>query len=401
MQKKEQGKARFSQIELIVLVNAFVYMCPAIYTTFFSAYLSQEGLSVSQIGVLFSLAPAMYIVATPLWARLADFTGRRVRVLMGICLGTAGSLMLFFVSKGFTACFFAALLLDAFVTSVVPLSDSVLLEESKRLKVSFSVVRLGGTVGYAAVVVTCGFFFSANPALMFPVAACAFVLFAGVLALLPKNQKPAEKMSKQPVRLAGAGGIRAYLTTEFWFVLLFGFLGYIGLSFIAAYVGSYMIALGYGHMEIAIAGTISALSEIPTLLFIRRGIGKHSLVNVLFLSCMLFGLRAFLVSTGRLSLMYCASLLQSVTYMPLYFCCVTYVSGHLPPEAQSQGQSLLVLFQSGMGGIVGYLLGGQAVQWLGMKNGYRLFAAIILVGALVLMGVYQMKCKRKEQCSHD
>ena len=81
--------------------------------------------------------------------------------------------------------------------------------------------------------------------------------------------------------------------------------------------------------------------------------------------------------------------------MPLYYCCVTYVSAHLPDSQQSQGQSLLVLCQSGLGGMTGYLLGGQAVAAWGAAVTYRVTAVLITVFASALYAWY-LHTQRKD-----
>ena len=381
-------------VTMVVLANAFVYICPAIYTTFLSAFLSRDGLTASQIGIIFSLSPLMYLIAAPLWAKLADYTGKRTQILAMICVGAAASLLLFYFSSGFTAYFIAALLLDIFVTSLVPLSDSIVLFRARKLNVPFSTVRLGGTFGYALVVILCGFILTGKGEVMFPAAAGAFMLYALLMLFFPQSAEQGSPKSHK----APNGGILKEMTPEFCFVLAFAFLGYVGLSVISAYMGSFMVSKGYDHMEIAIASTISALSEVPTLLLIRRWTKGKSIVKVLSFCCIMFAVRALLVSSGSLPLIYGASLLQSVTYMPLYYCCVTYVSEHLPPEKQSQGQSMLVLCQSGLGGMVGYLLGGQVIQHVGIPTAYRIFALLVLVGATAL-GMLYKKLDRKGRLS--
>ena len=383
----------------ILLANAFVYVCPAIYATFLSAYFTRTGLSAGEMGILFSLSPLMYLMASPLWARLADRTGKRKQVLALVCTGSAVALLLLYRCRSFISTLAAMLLLNVFVTSLVPLSDSIVLMRSKALGIPFSRVRLGGTLGYAIVVILCGFFLHGTGAIMFPIAAASFLLYAALILTFPQ-ESAADSSIAHHARAPLSQGLLRQLQPEFWFVLAFAFLGYTGLSVLSAYFGAFLVGLGYGHLEIAIASTFSALSEVPTLLLMHRLVQRQPIMRLLCLCCIAFALRLALISLGILPLIYAASTLQSVSYMPLYYCCVTYVSEHLPASQQSQGQSLLVLCQSGLGGLTGYLLGGQAVSTLGTTSTYRLFAMLLVFCALGLYACYSYTLKRKD-VQHD
>lgn len=394
MEKRTARLFAHCPLVFVLLANALVYICPAIYTTFLSAYFTRLGLSAGRIGLLFSLSPLMYLLASPRWARLADRSGKRRLVLSGICTGAAASLLLLPLAKGFPVTFLVMLLLDIFVTSLVPLSDSIILMHSRELGIPFSTVRLGGTIGYAIVVILCGFFLRGSGEAMFPTAALAFLLYALLILSFPSEPSPATPREKER-RSGSLLGLVRGMQPEFLFVLAFAFLGYTGLSVLAAYLGAFMVNLGYSHLEIAIASTISALSEIPTLLLIQRFARRQPILRILLISCIAFAVRLLLVSIGTLPLIYGSSLLQSISYMPLYYCCVTYVSAHLPDSLQSQGQSLLVLCQSGLGGLTGYLLGGQAIAAWGAAYTYRLTACVIVLCSLALYAWY-LHTKRKD-----
>ena len=394
MEKRSARLFSRHPLAFVLLANALVYICPAIYTTFLSAYFTRLGFSAGKIGLLFSLSPLMYLLASPRWARLADHSGKRSLVLAGICAGAAVSLVLLPFTRGFVSTFLVMLLLDIFVTSLVPLSDSIVLMQSRAIGIPFSTVRLGGTIGYALVVILCGFFLRGSGRAMFPAAAFAFLLYALLILAFPREQAAASLPGKTKRSASLLGMVRG-MQPEFLFLLAFAFLGYTGLSVLAAYLGAFMVKLGYGHLEIAIASTISALSEIPTLLLIQRYLRKQPVHRILFLSCTAFALRLVLVSSGTLPMIYGSSLLQSLSYMPLYYCCVTYVSAHLPDSQQSQGQSLLVLCQSGLGGMTGYLLGGQAVAAWGAAVTYRVTAVLITVFASALYAWY-LHTQRKD-----
>lgn len=370
----------------LAMMDAFVYMCPAVYATFLSAFYTQKGLTGTQTGILFGISPLMYILVQPHWARLADRTGKRREILCAICIGCAVSLLGFYLGSGFWAYLPVVLMLSSFSTAMVPVSDSIILIRAGACKLPFSYIRLGGTLGYIAVVLLCGRVFTNHPEWMFAGASLMFFLYALTALFLPGEGARQEQQSRRAERTTG---IRAYVHGEFLFVLLFSFCGYVGLSFCTTYVGSYLVQLGYDRMTIAIASVFSAVSEIPVLLLLNRHGNRIRPLHLLLIACLATGLRTLLTGSGVLPCILAAQLLQGPSYMLMYYCCVLFISSHLPEQLQSSGQSLLVLVQSGCGSLVGFIVGGRLIDAVGIHNSYMIYGTATLVGALVLWVVLQ------------
>lgn len=373
----------------VILINAFVYISIGLFAAYQSAFYAQQGISPREIGLLMGIAPLAAILIQPQWAKLADRTGKRKQVLITLCIGAATAMMLFYKAHGFWQYALVLLLLQAFMTSVVPMSDSIVIAETKRIQFPFAFVRMGGTLGYILIVLIAGFTISDRPSLMFPISAVMFIMFALLVSRLPATAKSSQKIPVEQKAKGSVFSLIRILNTELRFMLLIHFWAFSGLAFSMTYLGAYIVQLGYSQSLIGIVSSVSAIIEVPTLLILRRWKPDRSPIPRLALFCAMVGLRALLIGTGFVPTIIIAQLLQCVTYLPIYYICVTYFSEHLPHNRQSQGQGLLMLLQGGLGGLVGFVLGGWIANAIGLQLTYFLYGLAMIVGAAVFYMLYQ------------
>lgn len=372
---------------ILLMVNSFIYIGASVYAPFLSAYYTIRGVSASQIGILLSVGPVVSIVIQPLWAWLSDRSGKRRAVLRMVTLGTAGACLFYYLGSGFGFFFLAAILYASCSTSLVPLSDAIILRRAEEQGLDFAKIRMGGTVGYAVVAFLAGFYLKESPAAQFVLAAGGYLILFWFVGRLPADEIPGPDEEAAGEAASQSGGV--FDSKEILFVLAFAFISNVGLTFLTAFLGVYALELGYDQSLIGGLNFISAMSEVPALLCIRKILKRFGPVAVLSFSCAMMCLRIFLASGGTLAMLLLSQALQCVTYITVYYSCVVYVSQHVRPDRQSRGQSILVMVQAGLGAITGNLLGGVAVERLGIRSAYRTAAlGLILLTALVTLGVW-------------
>ena len=79
----------------LYLINGMYWITASLYLPFITMYFSQKGMDSMQIGILSALLPIASLTVQPLWAALADRTGRRRRVLILLNLCCAAAVLLF------------------------------------------------------------------------------------------------------------------------------------------------------------------------------------------------------------------------------------------------------------------------------------------------------------------
>ena len=230
---------------------------------------------------------------------------------------------------------------------------------------------MGGTTGYAFVVFIVGLYLDRAPQAQFIVVTALSLVFLAAVIALPQARRregartaaqdessaaeaAVEKPAAQPqatsiVRFASDRPVLGiFRTQEIFFILAFAFVSQMGLGFSGSFLGRYVVELGYGQSLVGVLSAVSALSELPILLFSHKLVNRFGVMRLLAFSCVMMVARLVLIGMGTVTTMVAGQLLQSVTYMTVYYCCTRYAAEAVLPGKLSQGQSIFVLVQSGL-----------------------------------------------------
>lgn len=402
----------------LFLINVSFWVACGSCAPFLSAYYKRIGLSFTQIGVLLAIGPIFAIFIQPLWAMLSDRTGKRKLLLILLALCTAGAYLLYYLGASFAVCLLAVLVVSLFSLALLPLCDALVIDRANAYGFPFARIRIGGTLGYAVMVFGAGMFLEKFDGAQFAVASAAYLLFAGAVMLLPqgsarkeaaparkeaasarKEVAPARKKAAPAKRKAVPARESIFDTSEILFVLALALIESLGLGFCGSFTGSYAVELGFGSGLIGVLSCISALSEVPILLFAGKLMDRFGEIPLLIFSGIMMSLRLCLTGMGLVPAMISAQLLQSVTYMTTYICCTQYISKHVRAGKMSQGQSALAIVQSGLAAVASNLFGGMLVDAVGTRQAFFAVAAGVLVVALLVGGVYFLRKGTHTSCA--
>lgn len=388
----------------LFLINVSFWVACGSCAPFLSAYYKRIGLSFTQIGVLLAIGPIFAIFIQPLWAMLSDRTGKRKLLLILIALCTAGAYLLYYLGTSFAVCLLSVLVVSLFSLALLPLCDALVIDRANAYGFPFARIRIGGTLGYAVMVFGAGMFLEKFDGAQFAVASVAYLLFAGAVMLLPqgsarKEAAPARKEAAPAKRKAVPARESIFDTSEILFVLALALIESLGLGFCGSFTGSYAVELGFGSSLIGVLSCISALSEVPILLFAGKLMDRFGEIPLLIFSGIMMSLRLCLTGMGLVPAMISAQLLQSVTYMTTYICCTQYISKHVRAGKMSQGQSALAIVQSGLAAVASNLFGGMLVDAVGTRQAFFAVAAGVLVVALLVGGVYFLRKGTHTSCA--
>lgn len=403
-QVNRTGLEKHSAWLRLFLINVSFWVACGSCAPFISAYYKRIGLSFTQIGVLLAIGPIFAIFIQPLWAMLSDRTGKRKLLLILLALCTAGAYLLYYLGESFAVCLLAVLVVSLFSLALLPLCDALVIDRANAYGFPFARIRIGGTLGYAAVVFGAGVFLEKFDGAQFAVASVTYLLFAGAVMLLPQGGAREEAASaRREAAMAREEAVPAresiFDTSEILFVLALALIESLGLGFCGSFMGSYAVELGFGSSLIGVLSCISALSEVPILLFAGKLVDRFGEIPLLIFSGVMMSLRLFLTGMGLVPAMISAQLLQSVTYMTTYICCTQYISKHVRAGKMSQGQSALAIVQSGLAAVASNLFGGMLVDAVGTRQAFFAVAAGVLVVALLVGGAYFLRKGTHTSCA--
>ena len=157
-------------------INAIIYIASGFYTPFLSAYYAQKGIDAEKIGILLMIGPCVVLLIQRFWAKISDRTGKRKEVLLVAIVGSGFSMLLYYLGNSFLCMFFATVVVTSFTTAVIPLSDAILIARSLKEGYSYSIIRLGGTLGYAVMTICAGMYLKTRPQMQFVFAFFAYMI---------------------------------------------------------------------------------------------------------------------------------------------------------------------------------------------------------------------------------
>ncbi len=388
--KLGEHSRRASYSQRLLRENVLYWICVGVFTPFLSAYLTRRGFSASEVGMMLTALPICSLAVQPIWSSLADnVLGRKVTLVI-LAVASAFTAPFIGLASSFPSMYISLFLFSVFFQALLPICDSLVVEAAAKEGVEFARIRMGGTIGYAAIVTAAGFVFENHPDIQFIVVAVALTLFAVQSALLPQSWKessPCDSGSRSVGLRRGLNHL--FDTDEIAFVLLFSFIGYVGLSFHGTYLGRWSVELGYGQELVGVLGAISAMSEIPVLLLSNRLVSRFGEIRLLEFSCVAMSIRLLLVGTGVLWVMCAAQVLQSISYMTAYYGAVTYIARHALPGALARGQGLLAVLQAGAATIVANFIGGCLSDAIGTGLSFVVFGIAVALGGLATSIAYR------------
>jgi MFS transporter, PPP family, 3-phenylpropionic acid transporter len=372
----------------------FVYMgSVGIVLPYYSLYLKENaGLSGTELGWVLAILPLVGIAAQPFWGQVADRTGARSHIVAFLSLGTALGYLALAAAEGFWVILFATAAMALFGTAVLPITISVSLAILRAAGPhAFGFVRVWGTVGYFALIVSFPWILEryqqaqgivpngngvSEPGLgiMFIVTAGLALVSALIGFFLPREGVVAMRAARGDWRLLL--GNTAYLR-----FLIFSFAAYL-LSQGPMWLFPIFVRSRGGDIEtIRSMWTYMLLAEIPLVL--ASGIGLKHLGARGLLGAGVFagGLRwllcAFVTDLHFLALV---QTLHGVTVVGLLMGGPFYLDVVTPEKLRSTAQAVLSMVAVGIAGIVSNLGSGWLLDAAGIN---ALYAATGIGSALL------------------
>lgn len=357
--------------------NTLVYVAMSVYTPYISVHYSNLGMNSFQIGILAALGPLSAVLVQPLWGMLSDRTGSGAKILRMLTVGSMAAVLLYLFSRSFISLAVVTFLFVSFNTALIPLGDAIAVSYLASRNYSFSRVRIGGTVGYAISVAVAGHFIRKNEYLSFILCAAFLLLLFICIGGMPQNHTTQRIKGRLEIS-------KLVKNRRILFVLFFACVFQMVLSCNMAFLGVYIKELNYSSQEIGIAMMVSASSEIPVLLVIDKILKRYSVHAIMLFSGIMMAVRVFVLYLARdMTLIIAAQLLHGVTYMTVYYSCVTFINKNVDDSLKATGQSMLHLVQTGIGSVVGNILGGYVANRIGIGNTYMVCSLFILTVTII------------------
>ena len=347
---------------------------------YWGLYLQSEHFSAADIGILMSLFQISRIFAPNLWGWLADHTKQRVKwIQLTALLGLLGFVAVFW-AHGFFWFFFVMAALSLFTSSTLPLSESLTLAHLATTNGHYSRIRMWGSLGFIVASVILGFAIDVYgiKSLLWFLLAVQIILFALTFKLPEATIAPHDDdhfsfldIIKNPTVIALLLGCALMVTAH---GVLYNF------------YSIYLAQHGYSKKVIGLLWSLGVVCEIIVFMLMPKIMARFTLKNIMLVSLGLAVLRFSLigVAVDNLVLLLIAQSLHAATFGSFHAASVEVITQFFNGRHQARGQAIYNSVAYGVGGTIGGLAGGYALQYLGGETTFLLAAAFPLAGLIVI-----------------
>ncbi len=203
-------------MKFIFKLYFFVYFSAVgIYGPYMLLYLTEKGLSGTEISAILLSLPIAVLITAPLWSYLSDLLNKRKLLVIIGCLGAGASALALGMADQYFPIFIWTVLMIVMGVPISPIGTAIVLEtlENEGRRGEFSLVRVWGSVGYAVASLVWGTFFLDQIASNFSWStAVVFWLLAGISLLLPEKQGG--------FTVAGLGGVKTLVQNKRFIVFV-------------------------------------------------------------------------------------------------------------------------------------------------------------------------------------
>lgn len=356
------------------------YFFVGAFVPYWGLYLQSEQFSAADIGILMSLFQISRIFAPNFWGWLADHTGKRAQwIKLTAFLGLCGFTAVFW-AHSFLWLFFVMAALSLFTSSTLPLAESLTLAHLATTNGHYSRIRMWGSLGFIVAAFVLGFMIdiAGIQSLLWFLLLVQMTLFLLSYTLPDPQITPHEhdhfsiwQVVKQPNVIALLVGCSLMVTAH---GVLYNF------------YSIYLSEHGYSKSVIGLLWSVGVVCEIGIFMLMPKLMARFSLKAILQISLVLAVIRFSMIglAADNIWLLVLAQTLHAATFGSFHAASVEVITQFFNGRHQAKGQAIYNSVAYGIGGTIGGVAGGYALQYLGGQQTFMLAAVFPLVGLAVI-----------------
>jgi PPP family 3-phenylpropionic acid transporter len=349
------------------------------FAPFFSLYLESIGLTPFDIGIVMALPQLTRIVAPHLWSWLADTTSKPVWVVR--LTGVAGTIVFFaiFVSTRFSVVFATIFAMTFFWSAALPLMEATTLTYLGTETTRYGRIRVWGSIGFIAAVVSIGYALDRLPlgavpvlvlAMMVSMLVCTFLVPEAPVAHHSEETSVSHVIFKpEVIALIAAGACMSAAHGPYY-----------------TFFSIYLVAEGYSKAATGWLWALGVICEIAIFAWMPRLFRACPLRQILIASFALAVVRFLAIGwlVQSLAALLAAQVLHAATFGAFHAASIGYVHRFFKGRLQSRGQAIYGSVSFGLGGAIGGFASGYVWDHWGAPLTFSLAAAAALLGMLLL-----------------
>ena len=355
-----------------VVLFFFYYYCMSAFSSVLSVYLAGIGIGIGDLSRIVSASSIFGFVIIPTIGYLCDRTGKPRQIAGILMIGIGITAVLFAVSRQVWILFLLNGLTASCISAVMPVLERM----AGAARYRYGVLRIWGTIGYAAGAQAAGLIFQyTSPMLLF-----VSVLLAGILASVGIAGAEDPLALKEVKNEARSSGLVPSLFKNVQYLLFlaiaFLFWGCSGVNM--TYLPLLLTDLGVDSGGIGTILFFSTLIEIPVILYSHTFMDRFSSRALLWASCSLTLAEFVTFGLSRSApVVIIVAVLMKAPATTMYMMITLKVVRSLVPSDLITTGIAVVSTCNNLGLIILQNLGGFLVEKTSLPVFYRIMACII------------------------
>jgi len=377
----------------------FIYFsCIGLIVPYLAAYFRTLGFTGHEVSTAMSLSPLAMIFIPPIWGLVADRTQRPALILCVACAGVMLSFLPLMWADRFLICVAIMGINALFHSPITALSDTVAVQEAKRMGTTYARLRLWGSIGFMVSSLSFGWYRSCGGSLnVLPMAITGSLVLAFMSACLIRQ--PKERVRLAPPALKDVW--RLIRRPSFLTFLIAGAIHWSSCSPSFILFTIHLEDLKIDPIYAGIAFFLGVAAEVIMMWGYRHVEKRISLFPLMGLSFALTSLRWFVMARIDDGLTLAViQVLHAFTFGAFYVGVITYLDETVPPALRATGRALFTSISIGLGGLVGHQLAGlmydlgQAHEIGGGKLAFHVAAAVEWLAPIALYLSYRWRPRK-------
>ena len=351
-----------------------------VFPPYFGLYLQSLSFSAGEIALLMSQMQLMRLFGPCLWGALADRFSLRLQIVRVSSLVALMVFAGFFFIRRFETLLAAMIILSFFWCASLPLVEALTFDHLRENSARYSRIRLWGSVGFIAAVMSAGVLLDYFPVSILLWASIA-VLAGIVICSLIVPESPVHHSFDDPLpvgKILGQSKVKALLVACFAMSAAHATLNIFYSIFLSDY--------GYSKTLVGGLFSLGVLVEIVVFFFMSGLMRRFSLRRILLVTLAVAVVRFVLIGWGvqHLAMLALAQLMHGLTFGAFHAAAIAAVNHWFPGRARARGQAIYSSVSFGAGGLFGGLMSGWAWDYLGSSLAFALGSVYALAGFIVV-----------------
>lgn len=356
----------------------FYFAYIGLMSPYASLYFASRNFGAIEIAALMSMFQITRILGPFAWGWLADIRRDRLGIMRVTSVMACIIFLAIFYLESYLPLLIWMFLLNTVISSLMPLGEAATvhaLYKNNDFDRRYGRLRLWGSIGFIAMVLSAGAWFERFGIESFPYFGITALLIMTVLTTTLREPaiEATHHVEVKLGRVLKNTQVQWFLSANFWMIF--------GHASLYVFYSLYLDKLGYSKGEIGLFWMLGVLSEVIFFYFQSYFYARYTTKNILLTAYLIATIRFALIAyLPELLVLVVAQIMHAATFGAHHSASIKMLQTWFKGPLQARGQALYTTVSYGIGGTVGGLVAGWVWEYLAPAHVFGLAAVSSFLG---------------------